>query len=204
MYSALENVSLEIDRGEFVSVVGPSGSGKSTLLHITGGLIHPDSGSVSFRNRNIYFLNRSESDTYRKRHIGFVFQQFHLIPYLSVYENIKIVCAEPSSISRIDAYMEKCSLLPLRTKYPSELSVGEKQRTAFVRAIINNPDLLLADEPTGNLDPLNSRILMSLTKEFNNAGGTVILVSHDQDSSQYASRHVVLDSGKIVSDRKKT
>lgn len=204
IYPALEEVSIRIDKGEFVTVTGPSGSGKSTLLNIAGGLINPDFGNVYFHEQNIYLFNNSEFDDYRKRHVGYVFQQFHLIPYLTVFENIRMVCSGLTVAQQIDSYLEKCSLQPLRNKYPSELSVGEKQRTAFIRAIINHPDLLLADEPTGNLDPLNSRILMSLTKEFNQSGGTVILVSHDQDSKQFASRHITLDSGRLISDQKIT
>jgi putative ABC transport system ATP-binding protein len=200
-FTALENVTLTVNNGEFVSVVGPSGSGKSTLLHITGGLIHPDSGRVLFNGKDIYTLSRNESNDFRSRAVGFVFQQFHLIPYLTVYENIKMVCREPKHRQRIEDYMDTCSLLPLRNKYPTELSVGEKQRTAFIRAIIKGPDLLLADEPTGNLDPLNSSILMSLMEQFNRNGGTVLLVSHDPDSSRYANRHVTIDSGRLTSDR---
>ena len=200
-FTALENVTLSVEKGEFVTVVGPSGSGKSTFLHIIGGLIHPDSGRVFFDGQDIYSLSRNESDDYRSRAVGFVFQQFHLIPYLTVYENIKMVCLGSEHKQQIKSYLDKCSLLPLRNKYPAELSVGEKQRTAFIRAIINEPDLLLADEPTGNLDPLNSNILMSLMEQFNSNGGTVLLVSHDPDSSMYANRHLTIDSGRLMSDR---
>ena len=198
-FTALDNVSLKVKKNDFVAVVGQSGSGKSTLLHTVGGLIHPDSGQVMYHGKDIYKMNSKEANLYRRKNVGFVFQQFHLIPYLSVYENIKLTEFEPKSKnSKIEELLEKCALLPLKNKYPSELSVGEKQRTAFVRAIISNPNLLLADEPTGNLDPENSQILMSLIKDFHVDGGTVLLVSHDVKITNYANRVVTLHSGKLL------
>lgn len=198
-YTALDNVSLKIERGDFIAVVGPSGSGKSTLLHTVGGLIRPDSGKVLFRGKNVYKINNQEANQYRKKNVGFVFQQFHLIPYLTVYENIKLTEIESENENgSIEATLEKCALLPLKNKYPSELSVGEKQRTAFVRAINSNPEILLADEPTGNLDPGNSQILMSLIKEFRENGGTVLLVSHEAETTNYANRIVTLRAGKLL------
>ncbi|GAB1452193.1 ABC transporter ATP-binding protein [Draconibacterium sp.] len=196
LFTALDDVTFKVEKGDFISVVGPSGSGKSTLLHTIGGLIRPDSGQVLFMGKDVYALNRHESGIFRQKHVGFVFQQFHLMPYLTVYENIKLVCTKPSQ--QIESYLDKCSLLPLKNKFPSELSVGEKQRTAFIRAIITQPDILLADEPTGNLDPDNSKILMSLIEEFHNNGGTILLVSHDPETSKYASRHISLNSGKLL------
>jgi putative ABC transport system ATP-binding protein len=197
IFTALDAVTFTVEKGDFVVVVGPSGSGKSTLLHTIGGLIHPDSGQILYKGRDIYSLNRVESENYRRKNVGFVFQQFHLMPYLTVYENIKMVCSKISHHQFVEDYLEKCSLLPLRNKYPSELSVGEKQRTAFLRAIISNPDILLADEPTGNLDPLNSSILMSMIEDFHISGGTVLLVSHDPESAKYAGRYLTLISGKL-------
>jgi putative ABC transport system ATP-binding protein len=198
VFTALDEVSLKVDKGDFIAVVGPSGSGKSTLLHTAGGLIRPDTGKVFFNGNDIYSLKQKKADEFRKKNVGFVFQQFHLLPYLSVYENIYMVCSNPSCKSEIDGLLEKCSLESLKNKYPSELSVGEKQRAAFIRAIITNPDILLADEPTGNLDPENSSTLMSLIADFNNKGGTVLLVSHDAASSKYATRQIKLQSGKLV------
>jgi len=195
-FTALDNVTLKVEKGDFVSVVGPSGSGKSTLLHTIGGLIRPDSGKVLFMGKDVYSLNRQESRLFRQKNVGFVFQQFHLMPFLTVYENIKLVCTKSSH--HIESYLDKCSLLPLKNKFPSELSVGEKQRTAFIRAIITRPNILLADEPTGNLDPVNSKILMSLIEDFHHSGGTVLLVSHDLESSKYATRHITLNSGKLL------
>jgi putative ABC transport system ATP-binding protein len=197
-FTALDAVTFKVEKGDFVAVVGPSGSGKSTLLHTAGGLIHPDSGQILYMGRDIYSQNRHEADFYRRKNVGFVFQQFHLVPYLTVYENIKIVGTENYHNQHIEDYLEKCSLSPLRDKYPSELSVGEKQRTAFVRAIISKPDILLADEPTGNLDPLNSSILMSLIEDFHKEGGTVLLVSHDPEAAIYADRYITLQAGRVV------
>lgn len=198
VFTALDHVTFKVEKGEFISVVGPSGSGKSTLLHTIGGLIRPDSGQVLFMGKDVYSMNKHESGLFRQKHVGFVFQQFHLMPYLTVYENIKLVCSEPAQEKIIENYLNKCSLLPLKNKFPSELSVGEKQRTAFIRAIITQPDILLADEPTGNLDPVNTNILMSLIEDFHHSGGTILLVSHDPETSKYASRHITLNSGKLL------
>jgi len=197
-FTALDNVSIKILKGEFVVVNGSSGAGKSTLLNAAGGLIKPDSGSVRFYGNDIYNQPPRATDLYRKKHVGFMFQQFHLMPYLTVIENIRLACFDRSHFDMIDNYLEKCSLMPLRNKYPHELSVGEKQRAAFVRSIISNPEILLADEPTGNLDTDNSRILMSLVADYHKNGGTVILVSHDASASLYANRNVILKNGKII------
>jgi len=196
-FTALEDVSLMIEKGDFVVVNGASGAGKSTLLNAIGGLVKPDSGEVLFKGSNIYKLRAGATDEYRKKHIGFMFQQFHLMPYLSVLENIKLASYSKEHLLNIDRYLEKCSLVQLKNKYPDELSVGEKQRAAFIRAIISDPDILLADEPTGNLDPENSRVLMSLVADFHKLGGTVILVSHDPLTAQYSNRSVILSKGVI-------
>jgi len=198
IFTALDGVTFRVDKGDFVVVVGPSGSGKSTLLHTIGGLIHPDSGQILYEGRDIYSPDRVASEKYRRTNVGFVFQQFHLMPYLTVNENIKMVCSEISHQQRIGHYLEKCALYPLRNKYPSELSVGEKQRTAFIRAIVSNPEILLADEPTGNLDPQNSNIIMSMIEDFHLSGGTILLVSHDPESAKYPRRFLTLDSGKLT------
>lgn len=196
-FTALDDVTVKIEKGEYAAIVGPSGSGKSTLLHTVGCLNQPDSGQVLYKGRDIYSMNNHEACLFRRENIGFVFQQFHLVPYLTVYENIRLVITQQSNNQYIDRYLEKCSVTPLRNKYPSELSVGEKQRIAFIRAIITRPDFLLADEPTGNLDPLNSSIIMSLIEEFHKEGGTVLLVSHDPETAKYADRHISLQAGRV-------
>ncbi len=199
VFTALNEVSFTVEEGDFIVVTGQSGSGKSTLLHTVGGLIHPDTGKVLYRGKNIYSFSGKELELYRKRNIGFVFQQFHLLPYLSVFENIRMVCPAAVTRTEINSYMEKCSILPLENKYPSELSVGEKQRTAFIRAIITGPEILLADEPTGNLDPQNSSVILSLISEFHKSGKTVLLVSHDPAAAtRYATKSVILQEGKLV------
>jgi putative ABC transport system ATP-binding protein len=200
IYTALKNISCKIEKGEFCSVVGSSGAGKSTLLHIIGGLIHPDSGTVLYNGEDLYNQSNRNINKYRKKCLGFMFQQFHLMPYLTVSENIKLACYNKRQMENISYYLEKCSLSEMKNKYPSELSMGEKQRTAFIRAIISDPELLLADEPTGNLDPVNSAILMSLLKEYNDKNGTVVLVTHDASMSDYASRKIVLEKVMIKTD----
>jgi len=196
-YKALVDVSLKINKGDYISVSGSSGSGKSTLLNVIGGLIRPDSGEVIFKGESLYDQSRRYLDFYRKRDVGFIFQQFHLMPYLTVVENIGLSCYQLSHADAINDYLDKCALLDIKDKYPSDLSVGEKQRTAFIRAIISNPDLLLADEPTGNLDPQNSEILMTLIEEFHKKGGTVVLVSHDPAATEYSNLNIKIGLGEI-------
>lgn len=200
-YTALNDVTLNVTEGDFIAVVGPSGSGKSTLLYTIGGMIQPDSGQVFYRGSDIYKMKSREVNHYRKKNVGFVFQQFHLMPYLTVYENIKMADGlSENKTTRVEDLIEKCSLTALRNKYPSELSVGEKQRAAFIRAIASNPEILLADEPTGNLDPENSGILISLIEDFHTNGGTVLLVSHDINASKYAHRTISLRSGQLINE----
>lgn len=198
IYPALNNISFKLEKGDFCSVIGASGAGKSTLLNLIGGLIHPDSGKISFNGKDIYKLRTREIDMYRKRHLGFMFQQFHLMPYLTVFENIRLACSTKEHYDKMGFYLDKCGLTDLQKKYPAELSVGEKQRTAFVRSIISDPDLLLADEPTGNLDSANSAILLELVREFNENDGTVIMASHDPGIAGYAGRTLKLEKGRLV------
>ena len=199
VFTALDDINLKVEKNDFYSVIGASGSGKSTLLHTAGGLIHPDSGNVSFKGMEIYQTERKNLDQYRKKNVGFVFQQFHLMPFLTVYENIRLACHNATQIAGIDRYLEKCSMTEQKNKYPSELSVGEKQRTAFIRAIISEPEVLLADEPTGNLDPANSEIILGLIQDFHKNGGTVLLVTHDPVALKYSTKNLKLERGKIVS-----
>lgn len=198
VFTALDDVTLHVDRNDFYALIGASGSGKSTLLHTAGGLIHPDSGSVSFNGLEIYNTSGRNIDSYRKKSVGFVFQQFHLMPFLTVYENIKLACHDKSKLYKIDGYLAKCSLTEQKNKYPSELSVGEKQRAAFIRAIISEPKVLLADEPTGNLDPANSEVILGLIRDFHKDGGTVLLVTHDPIALKYSTKNLKLEKGRIV------
>ena len=197
-FTALTDVSFKIEKGDYVSVTGPSGSGKSTLLNTLGGLVHPDGGEIFFRGESIYHQGEKYLNAYRKRDVGFMFQQFNLMPYLTVSENISLACYQRSHVRGIDDYLEKCSLVEIQDKYPSELSVGEKQRAAFIRAIISDPAVLLADEPTGNLDPANRGVLMTLVGEYHQNGGTVVLVSHDPAALTYANLKIKIEKGSII------
>ena len=196
-FTALKDVSFKIDKGDFYTVIGPSGAGKSTLLYVIGGLIHPNSGSVFYNGSDLYRQSWKELDRYRKNHLGFMFQQFYLMPYLTISDNIRLT-SNKKQVETISYYLEKCSLSELKNKYPSELSVGEKQRTAFIRAIISEPEILLADEPTGNLDPGNSEILMSLINEYHKNNGTVVLVTHDPAMQKYSGKNITLEKGIMI------
>lgn len=197
-YTALNDISFKIEKGDFCTITGPSGAGKSTLLYIIGGLTHPDAGNILFKGNDIYRKSPGEINKYRRENIGFMFQQFHLLPYLTVLGNIRVACRDKYYKEKTDYYLDKCKLSEMSNKYPSELSVGEKQRVAFIRAIISAPEVLLADEPTGNLDPVNSSILMSLIKEYRDNDGTVILVSHDPFISAEANLNIGLEKGHQI------
>lgn len=197
-FTALSDINLVISEGEFLAINGPSGAGKSTLLYTIGGLIRPDSGSVTFRGHDLYKQAGSYLHQYRRNHTGFMFQQFHLMPYLTVKENIILGCIDyHKSGEKADKLLGDFSLTHIMSKYPSELSVGEKQRTAFIRAVINDPAVLLADEPTGNLDPHNTDLLFSMMKEYNLKGGTVIMVSHHKVPEGINARTLTLNSGRL-------
>jgi len=197
VFTALKDISLKVGKGDFCYVTGPSGAGKSTLLYVIGGLIHPDSGVATYNGRDIYSMNSRDINQYRRKNLGFMFQQFHLMPYLTVAGNIKLACNGKSPSEKIEYYLQKCLLSDKMNKYPSELSVGEKQRTAFIRAIISEPEILLADEPTGNLDQSNSDVLMSLVREYNDGGGTVVMVSHNHEFEKYATESIELRQGSM-------
>ncbi len=200
--NAIDGVTLEIEKGDYLMIDGASGAGKSTLLNMIGGLVKPDSGEILYRGNNIYEQKDRVMNEYRRKRVGFMFQQFHLMSYLTVLENIKLACCRGRYTASITEYLEKCSLQGLENKYPSSLSVGEKQRVAFIRAIISAPDVLLADEPTGNLDHHNGSMILSLIEDYHNGGGTVVLVSHDTAVTKYSNQQITLDKGTIISHEK--
>lgn len=196
---ALDHVSLEIKKGEFVSLRGPSGCGKSSLLLTIGGMIKPTSGSAIVVDTNLYQLNPRQRAKLRGELIGFIFQAFHLIPYLDVRENIlsASICNGKDLTKKADELIEKFHLSLRINHKPSELSTGEKQRVALARAFLNSPEIILADEPTGNLDPENSTIVMNHLKEYQKGGGTIVLVTHQNNHEQYSDRTIFMEAGKI-------
>ncbi len=188
---ALDNISLSAVSGEFVVVKGPSGCGKTTLLLTAGGLLHPEEGQVIINDQDIYELNPEDTAKFRAANIGFVFQQYHLIPYLSILENVSISSlAHDSDIpkERTLSLIEELGLTDRMHHTPAELSAGEKQRTALARALLYNPNIILADEITGNLDHKNASIVLKKLKEFTKSGGTVLLVTHDEKAKPSADR----------------
>jgi putative ABC transport system ATP-binding protein len=198
--AAVRGVSLELKKGDFVAVRGPSGCGKSTLLLAAGGLLQPDNGRVMVQNQNLYTLSSDQRAIFRAEHIGFVFQQFHLIPYFTVFENIlspEAALITPNANKRARDLMEKFQLTSRQHHYPSELSTGEQQRTALARALLNNPEIILADEPTGNLDEANAEVVFGFFKEFSRSGGAVLLVTHDARAAAHVQRTITMKDGVI-------
>ncbi len=204
LVKALDNVSLSIEQGEFVSVVGTSGSGKSTLLHMLGGLDHPTSGTVEVDGQDISQLKDEELTIFRRRKIGFVFQNYNLVPVLNVYENI-ILPVELDGNQPDKAYVEDIlKVLGLGSKkysLPSQLSGGQQQRAAIARALAAKPAILLADEPTGNLDSATSQDVLSLLKVSSDRfKQTMVMITHNEEIAQLADRIVRIEDGKIKSD----
>lgn len=200
---ALSDVSLELQDGEFVAVMGPSGCGKSTLLLTAGGLLKPDSGEVHIAGENPYILSSDARAGFRGGKVGFVFQQFHLVPYLNVLDNVltpslALKNANGALKQRASELVRHFGLEHRQRHVPSELSSGERQRVALARALLNQPSLLLADEPTGNLDAENAAAVLGYLKEFAEAGGAVLLVTHDDRARPFAHRTVRLRDGRIV------
>jgi putative ABC transport system ATP-binding protein len=203
---ALDDVSLEVRRGQFVAICGPSGCGKSTLLSLVGGLALPTSGRVLVDGQELARLSARERAGFRAEKLGFVFQMFHLLPYLSVLDNV-LLAAPPSArhSARADAerWLETFGLTPRRWHRPGELSVGQRQRVALARALLNRPQLLLADEPTGNLDPQTATAVLETLSQYHASGGTILLVTHDAQAAAHADYQVTLEQGRI-SDRPET
>ena len=202
---ALDNVTMEIPRGDFVSIVGPSGSGKSTFLLMLGGMLSPASGRVLVDGVSIYDLNTEERAALRRKSIGFVFQTFNLIPYLTALENVQVplMLAGVDGNEKRERAAELLGRLGLGDRLdhkPSELSVGQQQRVALARVQANNPPVILADEPTGNLDPETGRAVLSFLEEVNREGRTIVMVTHDARAAEKAKRIIRLDEGRVHSD----
>ena len=198
---ALDDVSFQVDAGEFVSLVGPSGCGKTTLLLIAGGLLRPDTGAVTVAGAEPYTLTPEQRSRFRVQNIGFVFQQFHLVPYLSVRENILspvLAWWKGGLHERADQLIERFGLGPRRDHRPGELSTGERQRTALARALLHRPKVILADEPTGNLDAPNANLVLQTLRECADEGAAVLLVTHDATAADRADRVVPMQSGQVA------
>ena len=199
---ALDGIDLDICKGEFLAVVGTSGSGKSTLLHMLGGLDNPTSGEIIIDGRNISGLSRDELTVYRRRKIGFVFQNYNLLPLMNVYENI-VLPIKLDGIKPDDDYVEEIlKLLKLEDKkyfMPNQLSGGQQQRVALARALAIKPPIILADEPTGNLDSRTSQDVLGLIKiSSQNLAQTIVMITHNEEIAQMADRIIRIEDGKIV------
>ncbi|EGS6702898.1 ABC transporter ATP-binding protein [Campylobacter jejuni] len=196
---ALNNINLSVYEGEWLAIMGPSGSGKSTLLNILSLMDTPSSGEYILDNENLEQMDEEQKITLRREKIGLVFQQFHLIPYLNSLENVMLSQYYHSSVDEEDAKMvlEKVGLSHRLTHLPSQLSGGEQQRVCIARALINNPELLLADEPTGNLDEANEQIVLQTLQKLKNEGKTIVLITHNPDLAKFADRTLILQHGVL-------
>lgn len=202
---ALSDVSFTVADGEFVAIMGPSGCGKSTLLSILGLLDNPTEGSYKLQDREVATLNEDQRTDLRKGTIGFVFQSFNLIDELNVYENIELPLLymgvpEKERCRRVQEVMDRMNISHREKHFPNQLSGGQQQRVAIARAVISGPKLILADEPTGNLDSVNGQEVMNLLKELNQSGTTIVMVTHSRHDASYASRIINLFDGSIVKE----
>ncbi|MCG7215363.1 ABC transporter ATP-binding protein [Paenibacillus mucilaginosus] len=203
----LHNINLLIEKGEFVAIMGTSGSGKSTLMNLMGLLDHPTSGSLHFNGQDISLVSDYSKSKLRNAHVGFVFQQFHLLPRLNALENVElplIYAGERKNerTRKAKVALDKVGLSDRIKHLPNELSGGQRQRVAIARAIVNSPDFLLADEPTGALDTRTGEQIMELLRQLNDDGNTVIVVTHDSEIAAYTDRVIVLKDGQITEDRR--
>ena len=200
---ALDGVTMRIDEGEFVAIVGPSGSGKSTLMHVMGLLDRPDSGTYMLEGRAVDGIHEDELARLRNEKIGFVFQSFHLLPRTTARENVELPLIY-SSRANVDGLADRAlaavGLADRADHEPGELSGGQQQRVAVARALVNEPDVILADEPTGNLDSRSGLELLAIFQSLNRAGRTIVLITHDPDLAKLAGRIVRLADGRIVAD----
>ena len=206
---ALDNVSIEIEAGEFTAIIGPSGSGKTTLLHLIGGLDNPDSGSVNLSGSNIASMTGNELSDFRRDHIGFIFQASNLIPVLSAKENIEYIMllqgvAPAERRKRVNEMLALVGLEGLGDRRPAQLSGGQQQRVAVARAMASNPDIILADEPTANLDSITGVSLLEVMRELNQTRNmTFVFSTHDDKIMERATRLIHLSDGKIQKDERK-
>nr|WP_092074166.1 ABC transporter ATP-binding protein [Dendrosporobacter quercicolus]NSL47711.1 ABC transporter ATP-binding protein [Dendrosporobacter quercicolus DSM 1736]SDM79889.1 putative ABC transport system ATP-binding protein [Dendrosporobacter quercicolus] len=208
MVAALDGISLEIKKGEFVAIMGPSGSGKSTMMNILGCLDRPSSGSYLLDGREVATLNDDQLAKTRNQRIGFVFQNFNLLSRVSAWDNVALplVYAKVDGRERLDraaAMLDSVGLNSRKNHLPNELSGGQRQRVAIARALINDPSIIMADEPTGNLDSRSSIEIMKLFSTLYQQGRTVILVTHEPDIAAYARRAITVRDGLIISDKVK-
>jgi putative ABC transport system ATP-binding protein len=196
---ALDEASFSIVAGEWVAITGPSGSGKSTLVNLIGCLDRPTAGELKIDNVDVASMSATELDRFRADKIGFIFQQFHLIPYLSAVENVMLAQYFHSMTDESEARtaLERVGLGKRAEHLPSELSGGEQQRVCIARALINNPPILLADEPTGNLDAANQQIVSELLEDLHRNGHTIVMVTHDPEMASLAQRKIALSHGKV-------
>ncbi len=199
---AVDDVTLEIEEGAFLAMMGPSGSGKSTLLTILGGLNNPTEGTVVVNDIDLYSLSGDRLADFRREYVGFVFQSFQLIPYLTVIENVMLPLAvTPNSNGRVhktaESILEKVGLETKASRLPDDLSGGEQQRVAIARALVNEPPIILADEPTGNLDTGTSDGIMRLFQTLNEEGITIVMVTHNEENVKYANEVIHLRDGKL-------
>ncbi len=202
---ALSDINLQIEKGEFVVICGPSGSGKTTLLMTIAAMLRPTSGSVCVEQNNLYTMSIRDRAKFRAENIGFIFQMFHLVPYLNVIENVVLaggVASRDSGAVKANELLKQLGLAERAFHRPSELSAGEKQRTAIARALFNRPKIILADEPTGNLDPDNTASVLGYLSEFHHSGGTVILATHGTEAEQFADRIIHLHNGQTNSPKR--
>jgi putative ABC transport system ATP-binding protein len=200
---ALVDVDLNIDRGDFISVMGPSGSGKSTLLTILGGLNHPTEGEVVVDEIPIYQLPMEKLADFRREYLGFIFQSFQLIPYLNVIENVMLPLSITEKSNREQLIMageilERMGLKGKEKRLPDQLSGGEQERLAIARALVNSPPILLGDEPTGNLDSKTGKEIMELFKSLNEEGQTIVMVTHNPENVAFSSRTIHLRDGRVA------
>src|SRR5688572_2347957 len=202
---ALNKLSFEVKSGEFVAVMGPSGCGKSTLLNILGLLDDPDAGSFLFNGIEVSKFNERKRAELRKRNIGFVFQSFNLIDKLTVFENVELPLIYLGMKSaerkeRVESILDKVQIMHRRNHYPQQLSGGQQQRVAVARAVVNNPKLILADEPTGNLDSSNGNDVMQMLSDLNETGTTIIMVTHSEHDARYSHRIIRMLDGQTVTE----